>query len=104
MHLHLINNNGFSPFQLVFGRNCNLPNTLNDTLPALDISNYSSDLANYIYALYAARQAFVSLESSNKNKLTLKKNISNYEQFYEINQIFIINPKTHQNGKIQQRY
>ena len=69
----------------MFGRNCNLPNTLNDTLPALDKSNYSSDLAKHIYALYTTRQAFASLESSNKNKLALKKNIRNYQQFYEIN-------------------
>ena len=69
----------------MFGRNCNLPNTLNHTLPALDKSNYSSDLAKHIYALYTARQAFASLESSNKNKLALKKNIRNYQQFYEIN-------------------
>ena len=33
----LINHNGFSPAQLVFGRNSNLPNTINDLLhlPAL---------------------------------------------------------------------
>ena len=33
---YLINNNGFSPSQLVFGRNCNLPSTLSDTLSELD--------------------------------------------------------------------
>ena len=27
----LINHNGFSPAQLVFGRNCNLPNAVNDS-------------------------------------------------------------------------
>ena len=83
----LTNDNGFSPSQLVFGRNCNLPNTTNDILPALDKSNYSSDLAKHIYALYAARQAFISLESTNKDKLALKKNICNYQQFHEINEM-----------------
>ena len=34
---------------------------------------------------YATRQAFVSLKSSNKIKLALKKNICNYQQFYETN-------------------
>ena len=53
----------------------------------LDKSNYSSDLAKHIYALYAARQAFVSLESSNKIKLGLKKNIRNYQELYEVNEM-----------------
>ena len=79
----LINNNGFSPAQLVFGRNCNLPNTLVDHLPALQ-PVYSSDLASHIYALHSARQAFVALESSDKIKLSIKKNIRNYKQFYNI--------------------
>ena len=75
-----INNNGFIPVQLIFGRNCNLPNTLVDHLPALNITVYSSDLA----FAHCARQAFVALESSNKIKLSVKKNICNYQQFYNI--------------------
>ena len=100
----LINYNGLSPSRSVFGRNLNLPNTLNDTLPALEKSNYSSDLARHIYTLYAAKQAFVSLESSDKIKLALKKNICNCQQFYGINEMIIINAKTRQNRKVQQRY
>ena len=100
----MINYNGLSPSRSVFGRNLNLPNTLNDTLPALEKSNYSSDLARHIYTLYAAKQAFVSLESSDKIKLALKKNICNCQQFYEINEMIIINAKTRQNRKVQQRY
>ena len=33
-------NNGFNPSQLVFGWNCNLTNTLHNTLPVLDESNH----------------------------------------------------------------
>ena len=32
----LINHNSFSPLQIVFGKNSNQPNILNDTLPALE--------------------------------------------------------------------
>ena len=72
----------------MLGRNCNLPNTLNYIFPSLDKSNFSSDSVKDIYALYSARQASVCLESSNKIKLTLKKNIRNYQQFYVTNEMF----------------
>ena len=92
----LINNIGFGPAQLVFGHNCNLPNTLVDHLPALDKTIYSSDLASYIYALHSARQAFVALESSNKIK-SIKKNICNYQQFYNIgNMVYYKRDSSHE--------
>ena len=40
----LINHNGFSPSQIVFGRGTNLPNILNDSLPALETKKNSADL------------------------------------------------------------
>ena len=46
----LINHNGFSPAQLVFGRNSNLPNTINDLLhlPALKTPVSLVDVAQHI--------------------------------------------------------
>lgn len=48
-----------------------------------------TDLAKYIYALYAARQAFISLESSNNVKLAIKKEYMQLStiQFYEITEM-----------------
>ena len=93
----LINNNGFSPAQLVFGRNCILPNTLVDHYPAPDKTVYSSDLASHIYALNSARQVFVALESSSKIKLSVKKNIRNYQQFYNIgNMVYYKRDSSHE--------
>ena len=46
----MINKNGFSPSQLVFGRNTNLPSTFIDKLPALDgqpISFTVGPISNY---------------------------------------------------------
>ena len=48
----LISNNEFSPVQLFFGRNCNLPNILVNYHPAFNKTVYSSDLASHIYALH----------------------------------------------------
>ena len=69
----MVNNNGFSPSQLVFGRNTNLPSTLIDKLPAPDGQPRSFTVGSHIAALHAARKAFVATESSEKIKRTLRK-------------------------------
>ena len=70
----LINNNGFSPAQLVFGRNTNLLNFLDNRLP-LQENPTLPDIASHISALHAARRAFIASESSSKLKLAVRKNI-----------------------------
>ena len=62
----LINNNGFSPSQLVFGRNTNLPNFINNQLPAQETTIKSFELALHISLLHATQKAFIESESSNK--------------------------------------
>ena len=52
----LINNNGFSYLYQCLFEIAIYPIPL---MILLDKSNYSSDLAKHIYALYAARQAFI---------------------------------------------
>ena len=54
----LINNNGFSPSQLVFSRNINLPNFINSQLPAQETTIKSLELALHISALHAAQKIF----------------------------------------------
>ena len=44
----LINHNGFSPAQLVFGKAFNLPSTINNHLPTLKSTIRSVDLAHHI--------------------------------------------------------
>ena len=80
----LINHNGFRPAQLVFGKASNLPSTINDHLPALESAIQSVDLAHHISAIHAARKAFIASEASEKIKSALKKNIRNYQRFYEL--------------------
>ena len=70
----LLNCHGFSPAQLVFGKNVNLPAALNNKLPALeDLNDYSSVVALHLFAMNSARQAYISSESSSKIKLALRK-------------------------------
>ena len=56
----------FSPFQLVFGRNPNLPNMLEDKRPALERTTSIEIVAKQITALHAARKAFIESESSER--------------------------------------
>ena len=48
---------GFSPSQLVFGQNPNLPSVLNDKLPALGGTTSSEEVAKHLNAKHEARKA-----------------------------------------------
>ena len=69
----LKNVHGYSPNQLVFGRNPNFPISLNSALPAL--TNITSDeiIASHLNAMIAGRKAFVESEASEKLKRALAK-------------------------------
>lgn len=67
----LHNNRGFSPNQLVFGRNPNLPSVLTAKPPALRTVTPSQLIANHLNALHAARKAFIESESSRRIKTAL---------------------------------
>ena len=56
---------GFSPNQLVFGRNPNLPSFLNDKLPALE------GVSTNLNVLHAARKQFIKCESLEKLRRSL---------------------------------
>ena len=65
----LINHNSFSPLQIVFEKNSNLSNILNDTLLALEKLTTSADLALHIATLHSAREAFMKAQTSEKVKI-----------------------------------
>ena len=66
---------GFSPYQLVFGRNPRLPNVLNDNLPALEGMTISETLALHLNSMHTARQSFIKAESSEKIRRALRHKI-----------------------------
>ena len=62
----MINLKGFSPYQLVLGRNVNLPTVLSDKLPALEGHTESPTVAEHLSSLQLARKAFIMTESFEK--------------------------------------
>ena len=62
----LHNVNGCSPYQLVYGRNPNLPSVLTDKPPVLEGTSISKYVTNHMEALHVSREAFVKAESSER--------------------------------------
>ena len=79
-----INVSGFSPHQLVFGKNINLPSTLNDTLSAGHSDNPL--ILEHLKSLHSAREAFMKSESSNKLRIALRKQTRNTREHFDLGQ------------------
>ena len=62
----LENHNGYSPNQLVFGKNPNYPSVLYDNLPALENVTTNDLIRNNLNALHTSRSAFIQKESCEK--------------------------------------
>ena len=69
----LHNNRGYSPNQLVFGRNPNLPSVLSDKPPALRTYTPSKLITEHLNALHLARKCFIESEASKRIKLALSR-------------------------------
>ncbi len=66
---------GWSPYQLVFGSNPNLPSVLVDKPPALEGTTISEVFAKHLNSMHAARKAFIQAESSERIRRALRHNI-----------------------------
>ncbi|MCG7877703.1 MAG: transposase [Candidatus Thiodiazotropha endolucinida] len=75
--------NGYSSHQLVFGQNPNLPNIMNDTLPALQGTTSSEVFAQHLNALHAARKAFIETEADERIRRALRNKVRASEQVFE---------------------
>lgn len=64
-------NQGFSPNQLVFGSNTNLPSVLTARPPALRKATPSQFIADHLNTLHAAQKLLIQCESSQKLKTVL---------------------------------
>ena len=74
----LQNCSGYSPNQLVFVRNVNMPTVLEDKLSALE-SNTSGDIIRKnLEALHSARKNFIQAESSERIRQALRHNVCTY--------------------------
>ncbi|XP_071317640.1 CD166 antigen homolog A isoform X1 [Trachinotus anak] len=74
---------GYSPYQLVFGQNPNLPSILIDKPPALEGTTKSEWVAKHISALHASRKAFTEAECSERIRRALRKQIRHTDEKYE---------------------
>ena len=76
---------GFSPNQLVFGRNINLPAVHHDRLSAQNETCKNATLARHLIALHKTRQAFISQESCEKLRRALNRQVRNFSDIqYQI--------------------
>ena len=80
----LANRNGYSPNQLVFGCNVNLPTVLEDKLPALTRTTSSEIVRKNLEAIHNARRNFIQAENSDRIRRALSHKTRTYgDQVYE---------------------
>ena len=69
----LLSVHGYSPYQIVFGRNPNLPSVLVSKPLALENQSMSSTMCKHLLGLHQARKAFIAAESSEKVMRALRR-------------------------------
>ena len=86
----LQNIHGFSPYQLVFGRNPNLPAVINDKLPALEGVTGSKLVADILNALHKAREETIKHEASEKLRRALKSKVRTHNdiRYFQGEEVF----------------
>jgi hypothetical protein len=73
---------GFSSYQLVFGKNPNLPNIMTEQPPAHEGSSTSEMLVRHLNSLHAARKAFIESETDERIRRALRNKIRASEQVF----------------------
>ena len=66
---------GWSPYQLVFGANPNMPSVITNKPPALENTTVSQNFAKHLNALHSSRRAFIQAESSERIRRALRHKI-----------------------------
>ena len=74
----LQNHGGFSPNQLVFGRNINNPSVLTDKPPALTQATSSDIMRENINAIHSSRKNYMAAEASEKIRKALRHKVRSY--------------------------
>ena len=72
----------FSSYQLVFGRNPNLPNVMSDKAPAFTGPTTSETLEKHLNALYVARKSFIETESNEWIRRALRLKVRSCETVF----------------------
>ena len=74
---------GYSSHQLVFGENPNLPNIMNNKLPALQGTTSSEVFAERLKAPHAARKALIQTKADERIRRALQNKVRASEQVFE---------------------
>ena len=74
---------GYSSFQLVFGKQPNLPNLMTDKLPTLEGVTTSQSVAAHINAMYGARKEFMAAQCDEKIRRALRHKVQAVERQYK---------------------
>lgn len=82
----LTNVYGFSPHQLVFGRNPKLPNILDSPPPAREVKAQSEALLEMLNVMHKSREKFMEAESCEKLKRALNCKMRTAERLYKRNE------------------
>ena len=73
---------GCSSYQLVFGKNPNLPNVMSEQLPALEGTTTSEISATHLNSLHAARRALIQSEAEERIRRALRSKVQAAEKHY----------------------
>ncbi len=73
---------GFSPFQLVYGRQPNLPNIIEEPPNAIEIKTHSKALEEQMKAMHECRAAFMKSQNCEKLKQALRSKIRTAQHVY----------------------
>ena len=73
---------GFSPFQLVFGRQPNLPNIIDEPPNVLETKSHSKALEDQLKALHECRTAFMKSQNCEKLKRALRTKMRTAQHVY----------------------
>ena len=73
---------GFSSYQLVFGRNPNLPNVMSDKPLAFTGPTTSETLEKHLNAFYVARKSFIETESNEWIRRALRLKVRSCETVF----------------------
>ena len=74
---------GWSPYQLVFGRNPNLPSVICDHIPALHCTSISEMFAKNLNTLHTSRKAYIQSECSERIRRALRHQIRPSNTIYQ---------------------
>ena len=74
---------GYSSYQLVFGKNPQLPNIITDALPALSGVTTSESVGDHIQAIQAGRKAFTEALCDEKIRRALQHKVCAVEKIFK---------------------